>query len=187
MDKAAAPDLDGAKRKGSAKRARRATTDAAADERASPNALDLENYVPAFLTWIANKLSSSASSIYRRRFGVGIVEWRIMALLAVEPWITAGRICEVIGLDKAGVSRSLRFLLDKGFAETRYRDNNNRRQFIALTRAGIELHDRIALVARAREEQLLTGFSDAERAAAVRLLARMHENLPLVKDEKGEA
>ena len=106
-----------------------------------------------------------------------------MALLGVEPWITAGRICEVIGLDKAGVSRSVRFLLDKGLAETRYRDNNNRRQFIALTHAGIELHDRIAVVARAREEQLLTGFSDAERAAAVRLLARMHENLPLVRDE----
>ena len=186
MVKAAAARSNGAKRKASGMRERPAAAEVAGDARSSPNALDLENYVPAFLTWIANKLSSSASLIYRRRFGVGIVEWRIMALLAVEPWITAGRICEVIGLDKAGVSRSVRFLLDKRLVETRYRDNNNRRQFIALTRAGIELHDRIALVARAREEQLLTGFSDAERAAAVRLLTRMHENMPLVKDEKGE-
>lgn len=183
MGKAAAARGNGAKRRESGRRGKPAALEVAADARSSPNALDLENYVPAFLTWIANKLSSSASLIYRRRFGIGIVEWRIMALLGVEPWITAGRICEVIGLDKAGVSRSLRFLLDKGLAETRYRDNNNRRQFIALTRAGIELHDRIAVVARAREEQLLTGFSDAERAAAVRLLARMHENLPLVRDE----
>ncbi|MEI2735235.1 MAG: MarR family transcriptional regulator [Rhodoblastus sp.] len=183
MGKAAAAKGDGAKRRESGRREKPAALEVAADARSSPNALDLENYVPAFLTWIANKLSSSASLIYRRRFGIGIVEWRIMALLGVEPWITAGRICEVIGLDKAGVSRSVRFLLDKGLAETRYRDNNNRRQFIALTHAGIELHDRIAVVARAREEQLLTGFSDAERAAAVRLLARMHENLPLVRDE----
>jgi len=183
MGKAAASRKSGATRRDGGMRERPAAADVAADARSSPNALDLENYVPAFLTWIANKLSSSASLIYRRRFGIGIVEWRIMALLAVEPWITAGRICEVIGLDKAGVSRSVRFLLDKGLAETRFRDNNNRRQFIALTRAGIELHDRIAVVARAREEQLLTGFSDAERALAVRLLARMHENLPQVKDE----
>ena len=168
-------------------RERPAAADVAGDARSSPNAPDLENYVPAFLTWIANKLSSSASLIYRRRFGVGIVEWRIMALFAVEPWITAGRICEVIGLDKAGVSRSVRFLLDKGLVETRYRDNNNRRQFIALTRAGIDLHDRIVLVARAREEQLLTGFSEQDRAAAVRLLARMHENLPHVGDEEGKS
>lgn len=180
MGKAVAAKVSGAK---TARERKPAAVDVASDARVSPNALDLENYVPAFLTWIANKLSSSASLIYRRRFGVGIVEWRIMALLAVEPWITAGRICEVIGLDKAGVSRSVRFLLDKGYVETRYRDNNNRRQFVALTRTGIELHDRIAVVARAREEQLLTGFSDAERAAAVRLLTRMHENLPHVGDE----
>lgn len=110
-----------------------------------------------------------------------------MALLAVEPWITAGRICEVIGLDKAGVSRSVRFLLDKGYVETRYRDNNNRRQFIALTCAGIDLHDQIARVASTREEQLLTGFSAEERALAVRLLTRMHENLPHVGDEHAAA
>lgn len=182
MNKAAAPASRGAKLESKGERAR-AAADVAADARSSPNALDLENYVPAFLTWIANKLSSSASLIYRRRFGVGIVEWRIMALLAVEPWITAGRICEVIGLDKAGVSRSTRFLLDKGYVETRYRDNNNRRQFIALTRAGMDLHDQIARVASKREEQLLTGFSDEERALAVKLLTRMHENLPYVGDE----
>ncbi len=185
MGKAAAPRTDEAKRSRPTKGTHAEAV--AADARSSPNALDLENYVPAFLTWIANKLSSSASLIYRRRFGVGIVEWRIMALLAVEPWITAGRICEVIGLDKAGVSRSVYFLTQKGLVETRYRDNNNRRQFVALTRAGIALHDRIALVARARAEQLLTGFSDEERATAVRLLTRMHENLPLVRDETSDA
>ena len=150
------------------------------DQRASQNALDLEIYVPGFLTWIANKLSSSASAIYRRRFGVGIVEWRIMALLAVEPWIPTARMCEVIGLDKAGVSRSLRVLQDKGLAETRFQDSNQRRQFIALTDRGIKLHDRIVLVARRREEQLLTGFTKEERSLAIKLLARMHENLPLV-------
>ena len=150
------------------------------DQRASANALDLEIYVPGFLTWIANKLSSSASAIYRRRFGVGIVEWRIMALLAVEPWIPTTRMCEVIGLDKAGVSRSLRVLQDKGLAETRFQDSNQRRQFIALTGRGIKLHDQIVLIARRREEQLLTGFTKEERAQAIKLLARMHENLPLV-------
>jgi len=31
-----------------------------------------------------------------------------MALLATESWISAGRVCDVIGLDKAAVSRSVR-------------------------------------------------------------------------------
>jgi DNA-binding MarR family transcriptional regulator len=159
---------------------RRGLDAVAEDSRTSANALDLDFYIPGFLTWIANKLSSSTSTVYRRRFGVGIVEWRIMALLAVEPWITAGRMCEVIGLDKAGVSRSVRFLHDKGLVETQFRDNNQRRQFIALTRAGVELHDQIVVVARRREQRLLTGLSAEERAATIVLLTRLHANLPLV-------
>lgn len=178
-----APASSGSRnRRAAAARPDSAARAVAADARASTQALDLDNYVPAFLTWIANKLSSSASAAYRRRFGVGVVEWRIMALLAVEPWIAAGRVCAVIGLDKAGVSRSLRALQDKGLVETRFRDNNQRRRHMALTRAGIALHDRIVVVAREREERLLAGFSAQERAMALRLLARMHENLPLAGD-----
>ncbi|MGO9740778.1 MAG: MarR family winged helix-turn-helix transcriptional regulator [Roseiarcus sp.] len=152
-------------------------------ERVSAHGLELSRYTPAYLTWIANKWSRSASALYRRRFGVGIVEWRLMALLAVEPWIPASRICEVIGMDKAGVSRSVRFMQSQGLVDTRYRGNNQRRQFIALTPAGIALHDRIAVVARQREERLLTGFTAAERRTALALLARMHENLALVGGE----
>lgn len=63
--------------------------------------LDLERYVLALLVFLANKLTSGASTLLRRHFGVGTTEWRIMALLAIEPWITANRICKVIGFDKA--------------------------------------------------------------------------------------
>jgi DNA-binding MarR family transcriptional regulator len=144
------------------------------DVRSSPKALDLENYAVAYLTWIANKVSNSASVLYRKQFGVGVTDWRIMALLAVEPWIPAGRISEVIGFDKAVISRSLAFMQERGLVETRFRDNNFRRQFIALTAAGLELHDRIVDVAREREEFLLADFSEQERRTAIRLLAKIH-------------
>ncbi|MFO1114540.1 MAG: MarR family transcriptional regulator [Beijerinckiaceae bacterium] len=145
-----------------------------ADARRSPHALDLENYAVAYLTWIANKVSSSASTIYRKRFGVGVTDWRIMALLAVEPWIPAARISEVIGFDKAVISRSLAFMQERGLVETRFHDNNFRRQFVALTREGLALHDRIVEVAREREEFLLSDLSDEERRTAIRLLAKIH-------------
>ena len=84
--------------------------------RTSAHALDLDNYVPAYLTYLVGKISSSASATYRPKFGIGITDWRIMALLATEPWISAGRVCDVIGLDKAAVSRSVR-----GMKTGRYR------------------------------------------------------------------
>jgi DNA-binding MarR family transcriptional regulator len=139
--------------------------------RHSVNALDLDNYVPAYLTFLAGKISASASAAYRPRFGVGITDWRIMALLATEPWITAGRICDVIGLDKAAVSRSVRDMKKASIVES---DEDQYRQPIALTRKGLALHDRIVVVSRERERRLLKDFSAAERRQLINFLSRMH-------------
>jgi DNA-binding MarR family transcriptional regulator len=139
--------------------------------RHSAHALDLDNYVPAYLTYLAGKISASASATYRPRFGVGITDWRIMALLATEPWITAGRICDVIGLDKAAVSRSVRDMKKAGIVDT---DEDQYRRPIALTRKGLALHDRMVLVSLERERRLLEDFSAAERKQLINLLSRMH-------------
>ena len=53
--------------------------------------LDLDRYVPALITFIANKLSRSATVLYQKRFAVNVTEWRILALLAIEPEIPAAR------------------------------------------------------------------------------------------------
>ncbi len=47
--------------------------------------LDLDRYVPALITFIANKLSRSATVVYQKRFRVNVTEWRILSLLAIEP------------------------------------------------------------------------------------------------------
>src|SRR5207237_8073076 len=59
--------------------------------------LDLNRYVPAFITFIGNKLSNSATAFYQKNFGVNVTEWRIISQLAIEPGIPASRICQVIG------------------------------------------------------------------------------------------
>src|SRR3977135_1133687 len=76
--------------------------------------LDLERYVPAFVTFIANKLSRSATAFYQRRFGVNVTEWRMMSLPAIEPGLTASRICYVIGFDKGPVSPTLALMQKRG-------------------------------------------------------------------------
>src|SRR6478609_7898308 len=88
--------------------------DAPARNEAHAQLLDLERYVPAFITFIANKLSNSATVFYQTQFGVNVTEWRIMSLLAIEPGIPASRICQVIGFDKGPVSRTLSMLESRG-------------------------------------------------------------------------
>ena len=81
--------------------------------RATP-VVDLDRYVPAYLTWIANKLSRGASQAYLDSFGIGIEIWRILVLLAIENSISAQRVSKVIGMDKASVSRAFKSMAASG-------------------------------------------------------------------------
>jgi len=148
-------------------------------KRGRPRAvLDLERYVPALLVFLANKLTSGASAILRRHFGVGTTEWRIMAMLAVEPWIAAGRVCKVIGFDKAAVSRTLVMLQDKGLIRARSHHSDGRSSVYALSDRGWRLHGRILELSLEREQRLLGGLSAAEREVLIGLLNRLHRRIP---------
>jgi DNA-binding MarR family transcriptional regulator len=135
--------------------------------------IDLDHYVPSFITTIANKWSSSSSELYRRKYDIGIVEWRLMALLANEPWIQASRVDAVVGMDKAAVSRGVRPLEQRGLIQTRPNEVDPRRKEMALTPEGRKLHDKIAALALARQEQLLCELKADERRVLLDILRRV--------------
>jgi DNA-binding MarR family transcriptional regulator len=157
-------------------------TPAAAAPEPIPERLDLDRYVPFGLTAIANKIARSASRVYLRRFGVGINEWRILANLRINPGVTANLICQMSGLDKAAVSRSLRLLEDGGMIETCGEAADVRGRALRLTTKGDMLHDGLIGVALKREAMLLDGFDEAERRQLLSFIARLHANVALVND-----
>lgn len=138
--------------------------------------LRLDHYVPGLLLWVSNRLTSTASQLYRTRFGIGVTEWRVLSYFQVYPWSTASSACELMGLDKAAVSRSVATLCDCGFLEPR--PAGLRRVEYRLTAAGRAMHDRVAVAALSREEVLLDGFSAGERAMLIGFLHRMLANIP---------
>ena len=137
--------------------------------------LDLDRYVPAFITFIANKLSNSATAFYQRNFGVNVTEWRIMSLLAIEPGIPASRICHVIGFDKGPVSRTLAVLQKRGLVAIRTEPDDGRTHSISLTREGRAIHDKVIVAALERERRLLSCLKKDEREVLIDLLRRLHE------------
>ena len=141
--------------------------------------LDLERYVPGLLTFVSNKMSRGASRTYRELFGVGVTEWRVISLLALEPGIPHSRVSEVIGLDKALVSRVVQALLDQRYVTVKPDPNDKRSTLVTLTAAGLRLHDRIIPVALEREKLLLSTLSVADTDALIRFL---HQLLASVAD-----
>ncbi len=143
----------------------------------SSKRLDLDNYVPALITFVSNKVSKGASATYRKHFGVGITDWRTMSMLAVEPNIPASRISEVRGIDKAAISRTLKSLKERDLVVYPTENGSLRHQAIALTDKGKKLHDEIIMVALAREQALLSGFTKEETMFFISLLHKLHGNI----------
>ena len=143
--------------------------------------IDLEHYVPAYLTWVANKLSRGASQHYLRLFDVGIETWRCMVLLAIDDSITAQKVSRIIGMDKASVSRCFKQMQSRGLITLSLEASDGRLRIAKLTTKGRSLHDQIRGIALERERVLLSVLCESEREALLSLLKRIHENLPEVE------
>jgi len=147
----------------------------------SGDVVDLDNYAPAYLTWIANKLSSGASQAYLAAFDVGIESWRVLVLLAIEGSISAQKACGVIGMDKASMSRCFKSMQSRGFIKLALDPQDGRARIATLTPAGRAIHDQIRSIAMERERALMSVLSAAERKIFLEFLHRLHENLPAVE------
>jgi len=148
---------------------------------AAGDVVDLDNYAPAYLSWIANKLSSGASQAYLAAFDVGIESWRVLVLLAIEGSISAQKACGVIGMDKASMSRCFKSMQERGFIKLALDPQDGRARIATLTPAGRAIHDQIRDIAMERERAFMSVLTSAERKVLLDLLRRLHENLPAVE------
>jgi DNA-binding MarR family transcriptional regulator len=143
--------------------------------------VDLERYVPAYLTWIANKLSGGASTAYLSAFNVGIETWRLLVLLAIEKSLTAQAISRTIGMNKSSVSRAFKNMQMRELITIGLDDADGRLRVATITPKGRALHDQILELAMERERAFLSVLNDKDRETLIRLLRRLHDNLPVVE------
>lgn len=143
--------------------------------------VDLEHYAPAYFTWIANKLSGGASQAYLATFNVGIETWRILVLLAIESSLSAQRVCKVIGMDKASVSRTFKSMQERGLITMGLDEQDGRLRVATITSAGRQIHDQLLGIALDRDRALMSALTPDERVQLLSLLRRLHDNLPAVE------
>lgn len=150
-------------------------TPAGRRENAATMQLNLDQYVPGLLLWLSNKVSSSASALYQERFGIGVTEWRVLSYFRIHAGSTASKACELMGLDKAAVSRAIANLVERGVLESQ--PQGLRKIEYRVSREGVTLHNAIYRLAMQREQALLKGLDEAERTLLIGLLKRMLDNL----------
>lgn len=135
--------------------------------------LVLEDFLPYRLSVLSNTVSNAIAGACGRRFGVGIPEWRVIAVLGRSPGLSASEVAERTLMDKVAVSRAVSKLLKSGRIERRFADSDRRRSILTLTDAGRKLHDEIAPLALEFQDELLHDLDEDE----IRTLHRLTERL----------
>ncbi|HBD21080.1 MAG TPA: MarR family transcriptional regulator [Arenimonas sp.] len=137
--------------------------------------LDLEHFLPYRLSVLSNRISQDIARLYADRFGLGITEWRVLAVLGRHHDIPAREVAERTAMDKVAVSRAIASLQAAGRIERQVRRDDRRHSMLRLSPAGRAIYDEVAPMALAYQRRLLEGLAPDERAALDRLLTRMEE------------
>jgi DNA-binding MarR family transcriptional regulator len=143
----------------------------------APAQIDRTVYIPHFLNTLNNKLSSGASDLYIKLFGIGINDWRVLSVAVKNPGCIANFIAEKMDVHKAIVSRSVQFLRDQGYLRI---VPEGKQRLIHVNADGQALYSDIARVALERERLLLQGLTDEQQATLRSLLAHLLANVAAV-------
>jgi DNA-binding MarR family transcriptional regulator len=136
-------------------------------------ALDLEHFLPYRLSVLSNRVSQCIAQAYADRFGIGITEWRVIAVLGREPGLAANAVAERTAMDKVAVSRAVARLLERGLLQRDTHGDDRRRSVLELSAAGCGIYDEVVPVARGYERRLLAPLDEDERATLDRLLGKL--------------
>jgi DNA-binding MarR family transcriptional regulator len=139
----------------------------------SADQLHLEHFVPYRLSVLTNIVSMSIAEAYEREFGLSIPQWRVIAVLARYPDLSAIEVAERTAMDKVAVSRAVQGLLAAGRLVRNYDSGDRRRSRLRLSSAGRSVYMRVAPLALSYEKKLLDALSPTDRKALNRLLGRL--------------
>lgn len=134
---------------------------------------ELAGFLPYQLSVTSNAVSSLIAERYRKRFGLKIPEWRVMAVLGDAGTMTQRALTAATVMDKVAVNRAVKVLEERGLIARVPNPEDGRSHLLALTGEGRAIHAEVMPLARATERELLDGFAGADEVALRDLLARL--------------
>ncbi|MCE2714218.1 MAG: MarR family winged helix-turn-helix transcriptional regulator [Acidibacter sp.] len=132
--------------------------------------LILDRFLPYRLSVLSNTVSTAIANRYTERFDLRIPEWRVLAVLGMQPGLSAAEVAAKTAMDAVAVSRAVTRLLKQGRLERSYTSQDRRRSELRLSEHGQRVYEEIVPIARAYERALLDGLDDTQRLELDRLL-----------------
>lgn len=143
--------------------------------------LHLDRFIPYRLSVLSNTVSMNIARAYAREFDLSIPEWRVLAVLARYPDLSAVDVAERTAMDKVAVSRAVQSLLASKRLVRSYDKVDRRRSVLRLSSAGQSVYTRVAPLALGYEQRLLSALSASERRSLDGLLSVLLERAQQMK------
>jgi DNA-binding MarR family transcriptional regulator len=145
----------------------------------------LAGFLPYQLSVASNAVSSLIAERYRKRFGLKIPEWRVMAVLGDSGSMTQRGLTAATVMDKVAVNRAVKVLEERGLVGRVPNPGDGRSHLLELTGEGRAIHAEVMPLARGIERELLDGLAEGEEATLRRLLAGLRGRADQLAQELG--
>lgn len=135
--------------------------------------LRLSTFLPFRLSVLSNAISQRIARLYAAEFGLSVWQWRVMAVIADTPGMSATEIGQRTQMDKVAVSRAVAGLIENAYLERRPSAEDARRAHLFLTRSGAGVYQRIVPLARAEEARLVGALTPEEQRQLSLLMGKL--------------
>ena len=132
--------------------------------------LHLDKFLPYRLSVLSNTVSSAIAAAYFMNFGLSIPEWRVMAVLAANPGLSAAEVTARTAMDKVAVSRAVAALQSTGRLHRTTAPSDRRRTHLELTRSGMRVYAQVVPMALEYERALVAPLTPRDLATLDRLV-----------------
>lgn len=144
-------------------------------------AIDFERYIPTIVSRLATRLRVSANKFFGARFGLSLLDWRILSHLAGHGPSSAYDIWTSQSLEKSALSRALRDLEARDLVVVRPVKGAARRTTeISLTAQGRDCYLATFDEVERRHARLIAGLSSEQIAAFIDVVEHLHQRVPLM-------
>jgi len=123
--------------------------------------LRLDDWLPYQCSVITNRVSAMLARMYHEEFGIGVVEWRLLANLGVNSPMSAKALAEATVMDQVSVTRALNLLVKKKLVSRRVDGTDRRKVVLRLSKTGAQAYERIMPLAQAIGRELTEALAPA--------------------------
>lgn len=145
--------------------------------------LEILKFMPFRLNRLAAEVSTKLAEVYTERFGIDIVEWRILVTLAAEQPCSAQTIVRSTRTHKSRISRGVNRMIELKLVLRSDSRNDRREAQLRLSAKGRALHRKLVPVVLAQEQSILSCLNKQELDGLLRALGKLEQSLNLVEQD----